>query len=148
MHPMDGVARLAEWAGPDLAHNLDFIPADRLGWKPVPGSKSALECAAEAAILMKSMIPVLAGAQWALPDYTPPSKAELQEMLRAGSQEYADALRATPPDRLAEIISTPLGNTPRGEFAAFAVVDMIHHRGQVCYLQTMLGDKQNHFLAG
>src|SRR5262249_24941459 len=38
MHPMEGVARLAEWAGPDLAYNLDFIPEDRLNWKPAPES--------------------------------------------------------------------------------------------------------------
>jgi hypothetical protein len=148
MHPMDGVAKVAEWAGPDLAHNLDFIPADRLGWKPTPDSKSTLECAAEAAILMKSMIPVLAGAEWTSPDYTPPSKVEVQEMLRAGAKEYAEALRAIPPDRLAEVVSTPFGDMPLGQLATFPVIDVIHHRGQIRYLQTMLGDKENHFLAG
>jgi hypothetical protein len=148
MHPMEGVARLAEWAGPDLAHNLDFVPEDRLSWKPAPDSKSALECAAEAAIFMKSMIPVLAGAEWTPPDYAPPSRAEVQEMLRSGSKEYAAALRAIPPERLAEVVSTPFGDTPLGQLAGFPVVDVIHHRGQVCYLQTMLGDRENHFLAG
>src|SRR6187402_3005177 len=106
MHPMDGVARLIEWAGPDLAHNLDFIPADRLDWKPAPECKSALACAAEAAFLMKSMVPVLAGGEWPRPDRSPHSKAEIQEMLRAGSREYADALRAIPPEKLGEVVST------------------------------------------
>jgi len=148
MHPMDGVAKLAEWAGPDLAHNLDFIPADRLDWKPAPESKSAMECAGEAALFMQSMIPVLAGAEWTRPDYSPPSKADLQGLLRSVSKEYANALRALPPERLGEVVSTPFGETPLGQLSAFPVVDMIHHRGQVCYLQTLLGDKENHFLMG
>jgi hypothetical protein len=62
MHPMERLAQLLEWAGPDLAHNLDFIPEDRLDWKPTPDSKSARECAAEAALLLKSMIPVRTAA--------------------------------------------------------------------------------------
>jgi hypothetical protein len=37
---------------------------------------------------------------------------------------------------------------PLGQLAGFPVIDVIHHRGQVCYLQTMLGDKDNHFLRG
>jgi DinB superfamily len=148
MHPMNGVAGLAEWAGPDLAHNLDFIPEDRLNWKPAPDSKSALECASEAALFMKSMIPVLAGAEWQRPDYSPTSKAEIQELLRTVAKEYADALRALPPERLGEVVSTPFGDTPLGRLAGFPVVDIIHHRGQVCYIQTLLGDKENHFLAG
>jgi hypothetical protein len=148
MHPMDGVARLAEWAGPDFAHNLDFIPEDRLNWKPAPGSKSALECAAEAAGFLKSMIPVLAGAAWTPSGGPPPSKAEIQELLRTTSKEYAEALRAIPPERLGQVVSMPFGDLPLGQLAGFAVVDVIHHRGQVCYIQTMLGDKENHFLTG
>jgi len=148
MHPMEGVARLAEWAGPDLAHNLDFIPEDRLNWKPAPDSKSALECAAEAAFFMKSMIPVLAGATWTRSDAASPSKAEVQDTLRAAAKEYAAALRAIPVERLGEVVSMPFGDVPLGQVAGFAVVDVIHHRGQVCYLQTLLGDKENHFLMG
>ena len=146
MHPMEGVARLAEWAGPDLAHNLDFIPDDRLDWKPAADSKSARECAAEAAFFMKSMIPVLAGAEWTHSDHPQPSKAEIQDTLRTASKEYAAALRAVPVERLAEVVSMPFGDMPLGQIATFPVIDVIHHRGQVCYLQTMLGDKENHFL--
>jgi len=146
MHPMEGVARLAEWAGPDLAYNLDFIPEDRLNWKPAPESKSALECAAEAAFLMKSMIPVLAGAAWTRSEHAPPSKAEVQETLRTAAKDYAAGLRAIPVERLGEVVSMPFGDMPLGQLAGFAVVDVIHHRGQVCYLQTLLGDTDNHFL--
>src|SRR5438874_12362465 len=100
MHPMEGVAQLAEWAGPDLAYNLDFVPEDRLNWKPAPESKSALECAAEAANFMSSMIPVLAGAAWTRPEPAPLSKAEIQNTLRTVSKEYAIALRAVPVEKL------------------------------------------------
>ena len=148
MHPMEGIARLLEWAGPDLAYNLDFIPEDRLDWKPTPDSKSARECAAEAALFMKSMIPVLAGAEWTRADYSPPPKVEIQGLLRTVSKEYADALRSIPLERLGEVVSMPFGDTPLGQLAGFPVVDVIHHRGQVCYLQTMLGDKENHFMMG
>jgi hypothetical protein len=145
---MESLARLLEWAGPDLAHNLDFVPDDRLHWKPAPDSKSALECAAEAALFAQSMVPVLEGAEWVRPDYSPGTKEEVQSLLRSASRDYAAALRRIPPEKLGDIVSTAFGDFALGQIAGFPVVDMIHHRGQVCYLQTMLGDRENHFLMG
>ena len=45
MKPLEGLAETATWAGKNTAYNLQFIPADKLAWKPAPTAKSALEIA-------------------------------------------------------------------------------------------------------
>ena len=47
-----------------LAHNLEFVPADRLEWKPEPSAKSALEIAGEVAGGMRMYLPILSGGEW------------------------------------------------------------------------------------
>jgi hypothetical protein len=146
MHPFEGLAGLLEWAGPDLAHNLDFIPEDKLSWKAGPQTKSALEAAAEAAYFMRSMIQVLGGGTWEVAVPEPVTKEQVQQVLREDTPKYAAALRALPVEKMGEVMETPFGSFPLGRLATFPVADVIHHRGQVCFLQTMLGDIENHFL--
>ena len=43
MSPLEVLAYQAEWCAKDTAHNLDFIPADKLAWKPAPSAKSTLD---------------------------------------------------------------------------------------------------------
>jgi hypothetical protein len=43
MNPMEVLAYQAEWAAKDTAHNLEFIPPEKLAWKPAPTAKSVLE---------------------------------------------------------------------------------------------------------
>jgi hypothetical protein len=146
MHPMDGLAHVLEWAGPDLAYNLDFIPDDKLDWKPAPDSKSAMACAAEAAYFMRGMIGMLQTGEMKMETPENLTRAMLQEELRKGSAEYAAALRTIPLEKLGDQVETPFGTFPLAQLAGFPVIDIIHHRGQVCYIQTMLGDTESHFL--
>ena len=146
MHPMQSLAHVLQWAGPDLAHNLDFIPDDKLDWKPAPDAKSALGCAAEAAYFMRAMIGVLAGQemQMSIPENL--TRAMVQEELRSASKEYAEALCQIPPETLGNQMTMPFGTFPLAQIAGFPVIDVLHHRGQICYIQTLLGDTENHFL--
>src|SRR5437764_13254257 len=105
MHPLDGLASMTEFAGNNLAHNLEFIPADKLGWKPAPSAKSALEIAQHAASALTFMRPVLSGGA-----YTPREIPLLtdcrgaQELVRSAAREYAAALRQVDPARLGDMI--------------------------------------------
>jgi hypothetical protein len=64
MHPLDGLARMTEFAGNNLAYNLEFIPADKLGWKPAPSAKSALEIIQHVTGALNSMRPILTGGEF------------------------------------------------------------------------------------
>ena len=42
-HPLEGLAGQIVFFSRNLAHNLDFIPDDKLDWKPAPTANSAME---------------------------------------------------------------------------------------------------------
>lgn len=129
-----------------LAHNLQFIPADRLDWKPEPGAKSALEIAREVVGGMRMYLPILRGGEWDRSREYPrvTSLDGARSLLAETAEEYAAALEAAGPelDRLVNIAGGML-RAPRA--ALYPVMDLFHHHGQVCYLQTLLGDREQHW---
>src|SRR5437879_9150567 len=118
-----------------LIHNLEFIPADRLEWKPEPGAKSALEIAGEVAGNLRWCLPILRGGEWDTTGGRPrlATLDEARSLLTAAAGEYADALEAAGPelDRVVHIAGGPLW-APRA--ALIPVLDLLHHPGQICYL--------------
>lgn len=147
MHPLHGLAQQARWASSDLAHNLEFIPADKLDWKPAPTAKSVLEIVAHLTGFMKIMVGVLHGEPWQPPASAPAANVgEAQELLRTLGQEYAAALEQVAPETLGTPMVLPFGTFPTAQAASMPVVELIHHRGQILYIQTLLGDTEDHFL--
>jgi uncharacterized damage-inducible protein DinB len=147
MHPMEVVAGALDWVGPDLAYNLDFIPEDKLEWKPEPTAKSAMAVAIEVERVIRNIVHVIETGAWEeLAPVTQVSKPEIQEALRNACKEYGAAVRAIPPERLSDPIETPWGTTPLAHFATYALIEASHHRGQIFYLQTLLGDTEQHTL--
>jgi uncharacterized damage-inducible protein DinB len=149
MHPMEAVAGAMEWVGPDLAYNLDFVPDDKLDWKPEPTAKSALACAIEVEHVIRNIVHVVKTGKWEqLPTLSEVDKVQIQEALREAGKEFGAAVRAIPVERLADPIETPWGTTPLAQFATYALIEASHHRGQVFYIQTLLGDTEQHRLQG
>jgi hypothetical protein len=119
-----------------LIHNLQFIPEDRAEWKPEPGVKSALEIASEVLRGMRMYQPILEG-----PEYPDPRPALPQP---ATLREAAVLLTAGP--ELDRPQAMPFGGVFRATRAAcFPVFDLFHHHGQICYLQSLLGDTETHW---
>src|SRR5438270_10212180 len=83
MHPLDGLARMTEFAGNNLAYNLQFIPADKLGWKPAPGAKSALEIVQHVTGALNSLRPILTGGAYSGGEIPLPTDCKsAQELVR------------------------------------------------------------------
>jgi hypothetical protein len=139
-------AWMLRYGARSLAHNLQFIPADRLDWKPEAGAKSALEIAREVVGGMRMYLPILRGGEWDRSTEYPRGATleEARSLLAATAEEYAAALEAAGPDldRLVNIAGGML-RAPRA--VLFPVMDLFHHHGQVCYLQTLLGDREQHW---
>ena len=145
MHPMETVATAVEWVAPGLAYNLDFLPEDRLDWKPEPTAKSALAVAAEVLGVIREITKVVKGGSFGMAGEQPEkTKTELQQALRAATAEYAAAVRALTPEELERSIETPWGTSSLAHFATYALIEASHHRGQVLYLQSLLGDAAQH----
>ena len=147
MHPFTGPAALIEFAGKNIAHNLDFIPADRLAWKPAPEAKSALEIITHVAGFTLAMIPVPGGGAFTWSDLAPPAEAaSARDLILRATSGYADALRACDYSALPKQIELPFGAFPTSQALSMPVFDTIHHHGQIIYIQTLLGDAEDHWV--
>lgn len=148
MHPLESFAGLTEWAARNTAHNLSFLPEEKLSWKPAPTANSALEIVQHVCGALRTMEGVLAGKEWSIPEIPlPTTLAEAQELLTTTASEYATSLRAVDPASLSRIVRVGRVTTevPLSRAAIMPVVDLIHHHGQITYLQALLGDTEYHF---
>ena len=137
---------MARWAARDFVYNLEAIPAEKLDWRPSPEAKSALQIAGEVAASMRATIPLLEGREWewqGMPELK--SVAAAREAVLEAADEYAAKLEGTDPTRLAREIQLPFGSFWAARFALFPLIEAIHHRGQICYLQSLLGDAEVRF---
>lgn len=149
MHPLESLAGLLRWAAKNTAYNLKFIPDDKLAWKPSPEANSALEIVCHVTGAIRAMRPALDGGSeisFPAPGTPPATREEAQEMLTSAAEEYADALvKVSPADLGREITIAGTMKFALARAASMPVVDVIHHHGQIAYIQSILGDKEFHF---
>lgn len=148
MHPLHGLAGQMTWAGKNTAYNLGFIPEDRLAWKPAPTANSALEIVNHICGFIVPMIAVARGGEFKHSDDFRPATdlKSAQDLVTRCSADYAAALLTVDPSRLGGQTELPFGTFPTPQALSMPVVDLIHHHGQIAYLQTLLGDTEMHFV--
>ncbi len=61
------------------------------------------------------------------------------------AQAYADALESVDRASLKYMMDLPFGKFWAERFVLFPLIETIHHRGQICYLQSLLGDAEVRF---
>lgn len=138
------IARLVRFGAEDFAFQLGKIPEDKLDWKPDPASKSALEVTGEVIGVMQSQITILKGGEIEIPSLNPPTSLEgARRELEATADEYANLLDAAN-ETLARRLETPFGPLWGTYGVTFGLVDLLHHHGQLTYIQSLLGDSENH----
>lgn len=125
----------------NLILNLDFIPPDKFTWKPEPTAKSVAEIVNH---LLQALSMVNGQFAAVAPPPTVTDAVGAKEALQQVLQSYQENLRGATPELLAETVQLPQFQTTRHFLVSIAVVDTIHHHGQIAYLQTLLGDEENH----
>jgi hypothetical protein len=144
MEDLRTVGWIVRWAAASMASNLGHLPSDKLDWKPNPASKTALEITGEVARVMRMMMPVFSGGGFEPQPLPPPSGLEeAQRLLKETSEEFAAALEAAGPE-LERPLETPFGQLWGSRGVVFGMIDLLHHHGQITYLQSLLGDAENH----
>ena len=135
------------FVGKNIAYNLKFIPDDKLNWRPAPEAKTALEICQEVVNVFDGITKALQTGQSApvKSENVFATREEAQAELERASQAYAAFLGGLQPSDLEGTIDMPMGPWPRARFASIAVIDAVHHHGQIAYIQTLLGDKDSHF---
>src|SRR5437868_1837714 len=145
MSNLEPVARVVRWGVESMAFNLGQLPPDRLDWKPNPACKSALEVTGEVVGVMRRMQDVIEGGGFYGPQYeTPASLEEAQRQLAETGEAFAAALEKAGPE-LEHSIETPFGTLWGPRVVLWGMIDLVHHHGQISYLQSVLGDGEMHF---
>jgi hypothetical protein len=146
MSPLEPLTGLAEWAARNFAYNLDHIPADKLAWKPAPSAKSALEVTNHLVGAIKALTSAVSGAGFTPPQFPPATTAAAaRELLTSATKEYVAALRGLKAEELGKSVTLPFATMPLGRVATIPLIELINHHGQITYIQTLLGDNEDHF---
>lgn len=144
MADLKPLARIVRWGTASTIHNLGKLPEDKLDWKPEPTSKSALDVVAEVTGVMRMSMPLFQGEPMEYqPEPAAATRDEAISRLQAASDTYVAALEAAG-DELEQPVETPFGTFWGTYSVVFGLIDLLHHHGQLTYLQSLLGDAENH----
>jgi len=132
-----------DWARRNIAYNLEFVPEDKIDWKPAPTANSVLEIVNHSASVIARITVRIAGSGEAnvVPATT---RAEAKAAIAKSAGDFIAALHELTPDDLNRKVRMPWGEMPIAGAAMVAVVDTINHHGQITYIQTLLGDTESH----
>lgn len=145
MNPFQTTARQMDWAANSIALNLDYIPDDKLRFKPAATAPSSLEIVEHLLDVLHRMTPLVGGFEVTERSPEPvKDRDDAKARLIEAAAKYSAMLRAMKPEALDETIETHIGKLPRHVLAVMPVNDTIHHNGQIAYIQLMLGDTETH----
>lgn len=136
---------MMDWAAKNVNHNLDFVPDEKLDWKPAPYAKSVLDIAHEIALSTDSISNFLATGEYQKNVARPTTREEAKSAIVAAAETYANVLPKLTREQLAGTAHFPWGDMPMGEAIGMPVIEILHHHGQIAYIQTLLGDTDSHF---
>lgn len=146
MSALETLAGQATFAGHNMAYNFDFIPEDKFDWKPAPEADSALAIANHVAQPLSGMLSMLENGKFK-PEFTPATnREEAKQLVIRLSDAYAAKLRSLSPQDTEGTVQMPFGGEwPKMRALSVPVIDLIHHHGQIAYIQMLLGDTVSHF---
>jgi uncharacterized damage-inducible protein DinB len=143
---MTGIEKMVEqtlWAGKNMAYNLDFIPDDKFSWKPAKTANSALDLVNHLIGSYAWSIATISGKE--NKPKAVKTKAEAKKALLKATEDFVELLKPLSDKELSKKHSLPWGEATTEFILGLAVIDAIHHRGQLVYIQTLLGDTEDHF---
>jgi hypothetical protein len=136
-------------------HDLSFVPADKLTWRPTPTAKSALEIAAHCAGYSGGFASIISAGKFpgSRDEFRNPIQSaiksittveEAETMLRKGIADTIAALDTVKPEQIDAIIDAPHGSPPFKFFLTLPAMHLETHGAQIDYLQTCWGDMEVH----
>jgi uncharacterized damage-inducible protein DinB len=136
---------LVEWIAKNASHNLNFIPEEKLDWHPAPEAKSALDIAHEIATSVDAIANLMKTSEYHTNITRPTSREEAQAAVSAAAEAYITTARGLSEERMAENVDFFGREMTVGKVLELPVIEAAHHHGQIAYIQTLLGDKDDHF---
>ena len=145
--PLELIHFQLDWAHKNINNNLDFVPDDKLNWKPAPEAKSVLEIINHCTGTVHMFTHFVTGSH--KHDLAPvTNRDEAKALVTKVVEAHQNAIKSLSPSDLERIVPTPLGELPVGLIAGLPVVELINHHGQITFIQEMLGDTESHLIIG
>ncbi len=133
-----------DWAGRNLANNLNFIPDDKLNWKPAPTANSALEIINHLVPNILRLSDIISGGDGQFQVEPITTREAAQAAINHAATEYSIQVSKLSQEELERPVQLPFGEVPCSRACALAVTEAINHHGQLTYIQTLLGDVESH----
>ena len=140
-----------------LLKQLSFVPDDKLNWSPSSTANSALRIVAHSALTsrvfaklitdtMPDPMPSPEGFLTALYDDTVnyPTRESVIDLVNATFAELSQALDTITQNNIDAMHNSPFGPIPVRFWTNLTFLHMAGHVGQLEYLQTIWGDRENH----
>lgn len=136
-------------------HDLSFVPADKVTWRPTPTAKSALDIAAHCAGYSGAFASIIRAGDfpWSRDEFRGPiltaiesitTLEQAETILRKGIADTIAALDTVKPEQIGAMIDAPHGRTPLKFFLTLPAMHLENHDAQIDYLQTCWGDLEVH----
>ena len=133
----------------DMVKALLRLPEDKRGWSPAPTSRTALDQAAEIAILNGGTADILAARTWTMGDDFSEyfkAKAELatswdnvKALLDTNTARVIAAVETLSDEDLEIEVQMPWGAQTLAQIAAYPYWNACYHEGQINYIASILG---------
>ena len=143
------LAMATEKAAADLETAMGRIPEDKQNWRPSETSRTALDQAAECALLAGYTADMIVAKAWTMgSDFTAYEKEKSElvldagtvlVLLRANAAKVAAAIRAAADDDMEVSIVMPWGPMTIAQTIVYPFWNMTYHEGQINYIASILG---------
>lgn len=137
-------------AAAELEAALLRLPEDKQGWATAESSRSALDQAAECAMLNGSTADLIKTRKWNFEgDFSEflRKKSELAQswsgvkaVLDENTAKVIEAIGAVPTDDLEVTVETPFSTMTLAQIVSYPYWNMTYHLGQINYIASILGE--------
>ncbi|MHB8634998.1 MAG: DinB family protein [Fimbriimonadaceae bacterium] len=142
------IATGTEKATADLLQAFERTTAEKRTWEP-EGARSARNVVAECAVMADGLADIVSAGKIPAFDmkkfYADVAALDTDDRatdaLKASTKKLVGVIKAIPNDKLDVLIESPWGTYTTAAWAAHAMTHNAYHEGQVCYIQTLYGDK-------
>ncbi|NUL82965.1 MAG: hypothetical protein HUU60_09615 [Armatimonadetes bacterium] len=147
MRLQDYMIEVTQQAANDAFKAAKVVPPDKLDWKPLENGRSVLDQCRELAICPQWAYDIIQGQETAAPPEGLNSVEACEAECNRRLATLFDLFRTMPDERLAETKWLPYDggrDFKMEEMMDYPRWNFNYHLGQISYIQTLYGDKDDH----
>jgi uncharacterized damage-inducible protein DinB len=152
MSDMKPLAHHAEWVANSLANAISYVPKGKQSWKPAATTRSAQDILAHATYwnlyftrLLQGQEPLSASEEaWTGSTKELKDSEQARKLAEQSGKDFVAAIGRLSDRDLTREVELPWGRRTLYQVVLDNYWHLTYHFGQLCYIQTALGDTQDH----